>query len=394
MALHATEDVSNEFLRHFRRPAEVVARAPGRVNLIGEHTDYNDGFVLPLALEQNTWVAAAARPDGQLHALAADLPDEQCWPASAWSAETLPVWTSYVAGVAALLSRQAGRPVGADLLIRSAVPVAAGLSSSAALEVATALALATLAGVPLAGPALADLARQAEHEYARVPCGLMDQYASVLARRDHALLLDCRARTWQHVPLRLGDVVVLVVNSGVRHDLAASEYALRQTQCGRAVAWFRQHDPAVQSLRDLDTADLNAKSGGLDPVLLARARHVVTENRRTLDAAAALRTGDVARLGRLLDESHRSLRDDYAVSCRELDRLVDIVGSVPGVYGARMTGAGFGGCIVAIMERAAVPAVQRAVQAEYESTGPGAATVLVTQAGGGAALEFNATAEA
>lgn len=394
MALHTAADARSEFQRRFRRPAAVVARAPGRVNLIGEHTDYNDGFVLPLALEQNTWVAAAARPDAQLRALAADLPDEQCWPVGGWSTKTLPAWTSYVAGVAALLSRPAGRPVGADLLICSAVPVAAGLSSSAALEVATALALATLAGVPLAGPALADLARQAEHEYARVPCGIMDQYASVLARRGHALLLDCRTRTWQHIPLRLGDAVVLVVNSGVRHDLAASEYALRQAQCGQAVAWFRQHGPAVRSLRDLTTADLSANGSGLDPVLLARARHVVTENRRTLDAAAALRAGDVARLGRLLDESHRSLRDDYAVSCRELDLLVDIVGRVPGVYGARMTGAGFGGCIVAIVERAAVAAIQHAVRAEYDPTGSGPATMLVTQAGGGATLEFNATAEA
>ena len=394
MALHAAAEVGTEFQHHFRRPAEVVARAPGRVNLIGEHTDYNDGFVLPLALEHNTWVAAAARPDAQLRVLAADLPDEQCWPVNGWSAEALPEWTSYVAGVAALLSRRAGRPVGADLLIRSDVPVAAGLSSSAALEVATASALATLADAPLAGPALADLARQAEHEYAKVPCGIMDQYVSVLARRDHALLLDCRTRTWQHIPLRLGDAVVLIVNSGVRHALAAGEYALRQAQCGQAVAWFRQHDPAVQSLRDLTTADLSANSGGLDPAVLARARHVVTENRRTLDAAAALQAGDVARLGCLLNESHASLRDDYAVSCRELDLLVDIVGRVPGVYGARMTGAGFGGCLVAIVERAAVPSVRRAVRAEYDATGPGPATMLVSRAGGGAALEFNAAAEA
>ena len=375
-------------------PAAVVARAPGRVNLIGEHTDYNDGFVLPLALEHNTWVAAAARPDAQLRVFAADLPDDQCWPVGAWSPAALPPWTSYVAGVGALLSQRAGRPLGADLLIRSDVPVAAGLSSSAALEVATASALATLAGVSLTGPALADLARQAEHEYAKVPCGIMDQYVSVLARRDHALLLDCRTRNWHHIPLRLGDAVVLVVNSGVRHALAAGEYALRQAQCGQAVARYRQHDPAVQSLRDLTTADLGASSSGVDSVLLARARHVVTENRRTLDAAAALQAGDVARLGRLLHESHASLRDDYAVSCRELDLLVDIVGEVPGVYGARMTGAGFGGCLVAIAERAAVPSVQRALEAEYDAPGPGPATMFVTRAGGGAAVEFNAAAEA
>ncbi|MEW6197495.1 MAG: galactokinase [Planctomycetota bacterium] len=394
MSLHTAADVGKEFQRYFRRPAAVVARAPGRVNLIGEHTDYNGGFVLPLALEQNTWVAAAARPDAQLRAFAADLPDERCWTVRGRSAEALPAWTSYVAGVVALLSHRAGRPIGADLLIRSDVPIAAGLSSSAALEVATALALATLAGAPLAGPALADLARQAEHEFAGVPCGIMDQYVTVLAQRDHALLLDCRTRTWEHVPLRLGEAVVLVVNSGVRHDLAASAYALRQAQCGQAVAWFRQRDPAVQSLRDVSAADLDAKSSGLDPVLLARARHVVAENRRTLDAAAALETGDVARLGRLLDESHASLRDDYAVSCRELDRLVDIVGRVPGVYGARMTGAGFGGCLVAIVKRAAVLSVRRAVQTEFDATGLGPATVIVTRAGSGATLELNATAEA
>lgn len=383
---HAPE-LRELFARQFGRACAAVARAPGRVNLIGEHTDYNEGFVLPMALEHSTWVAADRRPDGRVRAVSLQLGADETWPLDHWRSDRQPAWTAYVGGVAALLRRHGARLAGADLLVHSDVPVGGGLSSSAALEVAAALALTALAGIALPPTDLADLCRAAEHEFAGVPCGIMDQYVSVLAQGGRALLLDCRARAWEHIPLRLDDHEVLVVNSGVRHALATGEYARRQADCQRAVAHFRQRRPQVRALRDIEPAELPVLSAGLDPQPAARARHVVTENRRTLDAAAALRGGDLAAVGRLLNESHRSLRDDYEVSCRELDALVAIAQGVPGVLGARMTGGGFGGCIVAIAHQTSVPTLQAAIGAKYDEAGYGKAAMIVARPGAGAASQ-------
>ena len=379
----------DEFACRVGRPCFVVARAPGRVNLIGEHTDYNEGFVLPMALEQSTWGAAAPRDDGHIRVVATDLDDERTWSMQDWSAARYPAWTRYIAGVAELLHRRGARLDGADVLIRSEVPVGGGLSSSAALEVATALALGTIGDRVLGATELADLCRSAEHEFAQVPCGIMDQYVSVLAQAGCAFLLDCRTRTWEHIPLDLHGHTVLVVNSGVHHALAASEYALRQQQCRDAVAFFRQRDPRVRALRDVSADLVRQHAGDMDRVLAARARHVTTENERTLAAAAALRRGDLAEFGRLMSESHRSLRDDYQVSCPELDRLVEIVGAVPGVLGVRMTGGGFGGCVVAIARDDSIAAVEAAVHEKYDATGDGPAHVIQTRPGAGAAIEVS-----
>lgn len=378
--------LGDAFAREFGRAWAVVARAPGRVNLIGEHTDYNEGFVLPMALEQNTWVAAAPREDGLLQVLAGELNERQAWPVTGWEACRQPAWTAYVAGVAALLHRRGAAPHGADMLIRSDVPLGGGLSSSAALEVSAALALGTLGGKALDGTDLADLARATEHEFAGVPCGIMDQYASVLARQGHALLLDCRNRTWEHIPLRLGDYVVVVINSGVKHALAGGEYAARLAQCRQAVEFFRGIDAGIRSLRDVSEDLVRTNRSRMDPVAAARALHVVTENERTLAAAAALRRGDLTEFGDLMAASHRSLRDDYQVSCRELDLLVEIVAAVPGVAGARMTGGGFGGCIVALARRDSLPAIQAAVHERYDAAGFGPSSLIVTQPGAGATI--------
>jgi galactokinase len=267
------------------------------------------------------------------------------------------------------------------------VPLGSGLSSSAALEVSAALALGTLGGEAPAGTDLADLCRAAEHEFAKVPCGIMDQYVSVLAREGCALLLDCRSRTWEHIPLRLGEYVVVVINSGVRHALAAGEYAARLAQCQQAVEFFRGTEASCRSLRDVSEDLVRANRSRMDPVAAARALHVVTENERTLAAADALRRGDLAEFGRQMQASHVSLRDDYQVSCRELDLLVEIVSAVPGVAGARMTGGGFGGCIVALARRDALPAIQAAVHDRYDAAGLGPSSLLVTQPGAGAAVE-------
>jgi galactokinase len=298
-----------------------------------------------------------------------------------------PHWTTYVAGVVSLLQRRGAHVPGCDLVIASDVPVGGGLSSSAALEVACALALARLANVSLEGRELADLCRAAEHEFAGVPCGIMDQYASVLAQPGCALWLDCRARTWEYVPLPLGEHVVLIVNSGVHHELATSAYARRQAECRAAVERLHTHDPAVESLRDVTPMLLADAAATLPETLLRRARHVVTENARTCAAVAALRGGDLPAFGRRLDESHVSLRDDYAVSCRELDLLVEIVRAVPGALGARLTGGGFGGCIVAIAERASIATIEARLRSAYDATGRGPATLLLSRPGSCAGID-------
>jgi len=383
------KELSERFAARFNRRCAVVARAPGRVNLIGEHTDYNDGFVLPIATEQETWVAGAPRADGRLRVFSSEVNDEQTWPVADWRRADFPHWTSYVAGVACLLQARSARQQGFDLLIRSDVPPGGGLSSSAALEIATALALTRLMNVALEAHEMIDLCRRAEHEFARVPCGLMDQSVSLCARAGTAYLLDCRSRQAEYVPCELGDHVFVLVDSGVRHELAASEYARRQAECRQAVECFHRLDESVRALRDVSMEALQARAHLLEPLPAARARHVVSENARTLAAAEALRAGDLPRLGRLMTESHSSLRDDYQVSCPELDRLVEIVSGVEGVLGARMTGGGFGGCIVALARAASVTAIADAVRRRYDCCAPTAARVLRTRPGSGASVELS-----
>ncbi|MBW7905821.1 MAG: galactokinase [Phycisphaerae bacterium] len=345
------------FVARYGRPAARAARAPGRVNLIGEHTDYNDGFVLPIAIEQSLWAVAAPRHDDALRVYSDALRDLQTWTLADGPHADAPRWTRYVHGVATLLRRRMPSLDGADLLITGDLPLGGGLSSSAALEGCTALVLCGLAGCELPLEELAAICRSAEHEFAGVPCGLMDQYASLLSRQGCALLLDCRSRRFEHVPCRLDQHALLVVDSGVRHELASGEYAARRRECGEALKLLRRACPRAAALRDVAPADvarcaadesLRRDAGAMR--LLARARHVVTENERTLAAAAALRAEDWPELGRLMSASHASLRDDYQVSCAQLDALVERLERCPGVLGARMTGGGFGGCVVALVE--------------------------------------------
>jgi galactokinase len=380
-------EMHDRFAARFGARCQVVARAPGRVNLIGEHTDYNDGFVLPIATAQETWVAAGARRDDSIRVYSTELDDEQTWRVGDWHAAAYPHWTSYVAGVASLLGERGAAPAGCDVLIRSDVPPGGGLSSSAALEIATALALARLGRQQLADRELIDLCRRAEHEFAGVPCGLMDQSVSVCAQADTAFLLDCRSRECQHIPCDLDPYVLVVIDSGARHELVAGEYARRQEECRRAVDYFRQRDPAVASLRDVSIENIRTQAAHMEPVVAARVRHVVSENERTVAATEALRKGDIGQFGRLMSESHRSLRDDYEVSCPELDELVRIVSAVPGVLGARMTGGGFGGCVVTIALETSVALIEAAIRTESQAGAAKRATVLRTRANRGASVE-------
>ncbi len=385
------EDVRAAFQARFGHACEVVSRAPGRVNLIGEHTDYNEGFVLPIATPQATWVAAAGGAGGGatgvVRAYSATLKEMQAWPVGKWDGASRPHWTSYLAGVAELLRRR-GLPLdGCELLVDSDVPLGAGLSSSAALSVAAAQALARLVGSPLSGQDLAPLCRMAEHQFAQVPCGVMDQYASIFCRAEHALLLDCRSLQFTNVPLRMAEHTFAVINSGVRHELASSEYARRQEQCAAAVAHFQRLSPAVRALRDVTEEQVAVAAANMPEVVAARARHVTSENRRTLATAEALERGDLAELGRLMYASHLSLRLDYEVSCDELDALVDILAGTTGVLGARMTGGGFGGSVVALLRSDAVERVARELRARYDCPAHHA-TLFLVRPGAGASVEY------
>ena len=355
------------FAARFGRPAQWAASAPGRVNLIGEFTDYNDGFVLPMALERRTTIVAAANGSEQI-VMASEATQE---------ALTLPLgvpltpgapgqWTNYVKGVLAGCIEAGWKPRGFDALIGSEVPIGAGLSSSAALEVAVASLLTTMGELSLDGPALARLCQHAEQRFAGVPCGIMDPFIAAMGRKGEVLLLDCRSlgATW----IRLSDpsVSILLVNTQVRHSLADSEYARRRVECAAAARALQ-----IGSLREASLADLAAAEGSMDTTVWRRARHVISENARVLQAATCLGARDWERLGRLLDASHASLRDDFEVSCRELDVVVDIargIGRAGGLYGARMTGGGFGGCVVALIEtvhqREIIAIIERAYAAQ------------------------------
>jgi len=343
-----------------------VAASPGRVNLIGEHTDYNDGWVLPMAIERAAIVAFRPRRDRLLrvHATAfgetreANIDDLRPPGGSEWFA--------YVAGVAYVL-REGGYGIpGLDAVIDGDVPLGAGLSSSAALELAVARAFADAAGLPWDATAMARLGQQAENRYVGVNCGLMDQMASAVSREGCALLLDCRTLEAEAVPVPAAAAVV-VMDTGARRSLAASAYNDRRAACEAAVAVLAEGRPKVTALRDVDAPTLAAAEGRMDPVVFRRAQHVVAENRRPLQLAEAFRSGDLATAGQLMNESHASLRDLYEVSSSELNLVTGLARSHPDCFGARMTGAGFGGCAIALVAAARVDEFSRSVHAAYRA---------------------------
>lgn len=362
---------AQDFQELYGYPPEGVWAAPGRVNLIGEHTDYNDGFALPFALPQRTEVAAARRADGTLRLHSADAPSgvvtlDLAALDAARPPQGAASWAAYPAGVAwALLD--AGLPIrGADLHVRSDVPAGAGLSSSAALEVATALALTDLYELPLTRPDLAALARRAENAYVGVPCGVMDQMASACATDGHALHLDTRSLEQRHIPFdcATAGLRLLVIDTRVKHALADGAYARRRASCHRAAEAL-----GVPALRDLPYDGLEGALARLDdPELRRRVRHVVTENERVLRIEEVLREGRLRAAGPLLTEGHVSLRDDYQVSCPELDLAV-ATADAAGAYGSRMTGGGFGGSALALIDSDAEQAVTRAVTEAFLRAG-------------------------
>jgi galactokinase len=380
-----THYVSEQFQKTYGQPPRWIAAAPGRVNVIGEHTDYNDGFVLPMAIERYTVIAAA--PSGskqiQLRSTANDQPAtiDLAKPLKPFSKGT---WANYPAGVVAGFVARNLDPGGFNAFIHSTVPLGGGLSSSAALEVATATLLEVITGRTLDPVEKALLCQKAEHEYAGVPCGIMDQFISVMGKPDHLLLLDCRTRKPELVAMSDPSVALLITNTNVKHELGSGEYAKRRAQCEAAAKVL-----GVASLRDATLAALESAKSRMDDVVFRRARHVIGEIERTPRAAAEIRASKWPAAGELMYASHRSLRDDYEVSCSELDAVVDIaagIGQKGGVFGCRMTGGGFGGCTVAMVQNQAVDAISKKIGEEYEKRTGIKATMFVSRPAGGATV--------
>ncbi len=341
--------------------------APGRVNLIGEHTDYNDGFVLPVAIDRRTIVAGSARDDRKVRARTLNLNESAEFDLDHEEQNQHGRWINYVEGVARSLEARGIKLRGSNLVLQSDVPVGAGLSSSAALEVSVGLALATLSGAEIDKVTLALVGQQAEHEYVGIKSGIMDQFIAALGEAGHALLIDCRALTSTLVPLDTSDALIVICDTRVKHQLASSAYNERRAECEHGVELLREFLPDIKALRDVSVAEFAEYETRLPAPVRSRCRHVVAENARTLAAARALQQNDLALMGRLMYESHRSLRDDYEVSCRELDVLVDIASRVDGVIGARMTGGGFGGCTVNLVRRKALKDFEERLTREYST---------------------------
>jgi galactokinase len=368
------------FNQHFGAAPALIARAPGRVNLIGEHTDYNGGFVLPCAISKQTMVAVGARDDGRFRIISADLggaaAEFSVDQAAAPGTET---WSNYVRGMIDGLRQEGARLTGADIAIMGDMPQGTGLSSSAALENAAGLALAALGGIPdIDRSLLAKLGQRTEHLFVGCKCGIMDQLVSAAAIEGSALLIDCRSLETQPVAIP-ADLAIMIVQSGIERGLVDGEYNARREQCEKAAAHY-----GVAALRDLE---VTPEPGELDPLVWRRARHVISENTRTLAAAEALRSGNLSTLGQLMAQSHASMRDHFEITLPAIDRLVDILCDAVGKNGgARMTGGGFGGAVVALLPQEEVDRVVEAVTSKYFTPTGDSPEILIERASAGAAL--------
>lgn len=372
------QQVTTEFTNRFSSGPAYIVRAPGRVNLIGEHTDYNDGLVLPMAIDRAIWIALRPRPDRRvlLHSLDFAEPAE-------FSLNELTHangWTEYVRGIAWILQAQGYTLSGWEGVLASDIPVGAGLSSSAALELALLRAFWSISDFDWDGARMAQLAQQADHGWVGIQSGIMDQMISALGRQNHALLIDCRSLDVELLPLP-EEIRIIVLDTATRRGLVDSAYNERVSQCRSAASFF-----SIPALRDIRLDEFNTKAENLSELIRRRARHVISENERTLQAASALRRGDVGAFGQLMNASHASLRDDYEVSSRELNTMVEIARQQPGCYGARMTGAGFGGCAVALVDENTTKAFDLAVETGYVQETGLRPNIYICQASDGAQL--------
>jgi len=376
------ENLRKRFSELYGREAAGIVGAPGRVNLIGEHTDYNDGFVLPIAIDRCT-LAAFAPADGRQVNLASVQQEgsDASFDLDANIEKSSPKWANYPKGVAAGLVVKGIELTAMDILFDSDVPIGGGLSSSASLEVSAALAMLAAAGREIDDYELALICQKAEHEFAGTPCGIMDQAISIMARAGRALLLDCRDGAARQIPFDNPDLLLLVADTKVKHDLTDGGYAARRDQCYSAAAKL-----GVKMLRDADADMVSAAADKLSDKELTRARHVVSEIDRTLRAVEAMEAGDYVAFGQLMYASHASLRDDYEVSCEELDEIVELAAGLEGVYGARMTGGGFGGCAIILARADRADSIAAAITESYTARFDHPCVIFPTRAAAGAGV--------
>jgi len=365
-----------------------MSRAPGRVNLIGEHTDYNGGFVLPIALDKFIFILGAKNNLDRVRLYSADFKERAEFSLARREPNPGIPWVNYPQGVVDVLLKE-GFPLGGfDAVVAGDVPIGAGLSSSAAFEVASASFLNHIFNLGIKPERLALLAQKAENDFVGVRCGIMDQFVSLFARKGFAILLDCDDLSYRYVPLEGSRAQVVIADTGVRHELAATEYNRRRDECTAAVRILAQEKPRLRNLRGVSFEDFGRLEKFLPQPIRRRARHVITENRRTIEAAGALEKGDLQGFGLLMNESHESLRSDYEVSCPELDRMVEIARTLPGCLGSRMTGGGFGGCTVSLVRTEAIPSFCTALESRYTETTNLPARVYASQPSDGAVVKW------
>jgi galactokinase len=357
--------ILSEFKTRFGGEPAVFS-APGRVNLIGEHTDYNEGFVLPFAIQNRTYAACAPRKDRIVRIYTRTLDESAEFSLDETAQARKKEWSSYVRGIAAVLERGGVRLTGADMVIDSDIPFGAGLSSSAALEVCAGLALWTVSGGETDLYKIAKAGQKVEHEFIGVRSGLMDQLSSALARRDNVLLIDCRTNAVRYIPLEFDDLSFAICDTRVKHELASTAYNNRREECERGVDLLAGHVGEIRSLRDVSVEQFESHEESLPDPIRQRCRHVVTENARVLAFVDAIENRNFFEAGRLMYLSHESLRDDYEVSSPELDILVDTALRLPGVLGSRMTGGGFGGCTISLIEKAYYAEFRKMIGSSYE----------------------------
>jgi len=360
--------LKSEFEQKFgNSTSPLIVRSPGRVNIIGEHTDYNNGFVLPAAIDKAAYIAVSLRTDDEIHLAALDLNETFSTSVSDLKPVGDVSWPNYILGSAAQFLKRGVKLPGFNAILTSDVPMGAGLSSSAAVECATVFALNELLQTNIDRVAMVGMAQKAEHEYAGVMCGIMDQFASMMGKEDQVIKLDCRSLAYEYVPFKLEGYKILLLNTNVKHSLASSEYNTRRQECMQAVTWIQEHHPEVASLRDATVEMLDKYVLPKDNTVYLRSRFVVDEIHRLVSACAALQQGDIAAMGKAMFGTHDGLSKQYAVSCKELDFLVDFVRDRPEVMGARMMGGGFGGCTINIVKETAIDDLVAAIKPAYES---------------------------
>ncbi len=375
------ETVLTTFKEKFGTTPTLMARAPGRVNIIGEHTDYNDGFVLPAAIDREIYVAARPRPDNTVNLVSIDFDARTTFTLDTLDDPDLPAWSKYPRGALWWLIDQGHTLPGFDAVIGGNIPVGAGLSSSAAVEVVMLELGLALAGDELTQVEKALAGVEVEHQFIGMPCGVMDQMASALGKAGHALMIDCRSLETRTIPIPDG-VSIVIMDTGKRRGLVDSEYALRREQCEAAAEKL-----GVAALRDAGMIELEAAKDKLDDLLYRRAKHIISENRRVQATVVFFQARSLVSVGQALRDSHASLRDDYEVSCRELDIMCELANAQPGCIGARMTGAGFGGCAVALVRTEAVDEFVKAVEPAYNAQSGLTAQLYVCQAAAGSGVE-------